>query len=119
MCNLPDLTYGLYDRFKCGMHEQQERIDSLKYCNGTVVLTPVSLSFLQPNMSFYLSKRLLFRPNYITLLVTVNQMSRLGDAPHGSCVYRGKSRVYDVIRESFKRQLERCGLNPSHRTFIF
>ena len=54
----------------------------LTVCN--IVMAP---NYLQPNKSFYLSKRLLFRPNYITLLVTVNQMSRLGEAPHGGRGY--------------------------------
>jgi len=43
------------------MHAKQERFDSVNYFNDMVFLTPVYLSFLQPNKSFYLSKRRLFR----------------------------------------------------------
>jgi len=39
------------------MHAKQERVDSLNYSNDTVSLTHVYLSVLQPNKSFYLSKR--------------------------------------------------------------
>jgi len=39
----------------------------LNYFNDTVVLTPMYLSFLQPDKSFYLSKRLLFDAMLFTI----------------------------------------------------
>jgi len=72
MCNLPNSTYGMYER----MHAKQERVDSLNYFNDTVFLTLINRSG-----AYCLS----------SLLVTANQISRLGEAPHGSCVYRRKS----------------------------
>jgi len=73
------------------MHVKQKRIDSLRYVNDTVFLTHVYLSFLQPNKSFYLSKRRLFC--LPSLLVTANQTSSLGEL--GSRVYRRNIRVYE------------------------
>ena len=45
MRNLPDSTYGMYERFKWEMHAKQECVDSSNYFNDTVFLTPVYLSF--------------------------------------------------------------------------
>jgi len=62
------------------------------------VLTHVYLSVLQPNTSFYLSKRRLFRRHivyHLYKLCTANQISRTGEAPHGARVYGRKGRVYE------------------------
>ena len=36
------------------------------------------------------------------ILAKANQMSRFGEVPHGSCVYRRKSRVYEQYNYSMK-----------------
>jgi len=54
MYNLPNSTYGMYERFKRGMHAKQERVDNLNYFNDKVFLTPVYLPFFATkNKSFY------------------------------------------------------------------
>ena len=65
MPNIPDSTYGICELSKPGMHANQEVDNSLNYSNDTVFLTPIYLSFLQPNKQFYLSKRCLFRRHIV------------------------------------------------------
>ena len=65
MRNLPGSTYDVHERFKLGMHAKQERDERLNYSNDTVFLTHVYLFVLQPNKSFYLSKRCLFRRHIV------------------------------------------------------
>ena len=73
------------------MHAQQERVDSLNYFNDTVFLTPVSLATKE--VVLLIEAAPVSMPYYLSSLATVNQMRRLGEDPHGSRVYRRKSRV--------------------------
>mgnify|MGYP000273004010 CR=1 FL=1 len=69
MHNLPDSTYGMYERFKCGMRDKQERVC---FATKQVVLfteaVPVSTPYCLPS-----------------LLATANQISQFGEVPHGCC----------------------------------
>jgi len=47
------------------MYAKQERVESSNYYNDTVFLTYVYVSVLQPNKSFYLLKRRLFRRHIV------------------------------------------------------
>ena len=100
MCKLPNSTYGMYEWFKWGMHAKQEHIDSLNYFNETAFLTHVYLSFFATKkVVLFIEAAPVSTPCCLpSLLATANQISRLGEAPHGSRVYRGeapqRSRVY-------------------------
>ena len=85
----------MYERFKRGMNAKQERVDSLNY-GDTVFLSPMYLSFLQPNkVVLFTEAAPVSTPCCLpSLLVTANQISQLGEAPYGSRVYRRKKRVY-------------------------
>jgi len=65
MCNLPDLIYMVCMSNLSEGYMQNKNV--LNYFNDTVVLTPMYLSFLQPDKSFYLSKRLLFDAMLFTI----------------------------------------------------
>ena len=50
-------TFGVYGRFKSEVHTNKESVDNLNFFNDTVFITVMFGSILQPNMTFYLSKR--------------------------------------------------------------
>ena len=92
MRNLPDSTHGKYERFKWGMHANQERDDSLNYFNDTMFLTPVYLSFLQPNKSFYLSRDFCFDAILFTISTSYSQLneSNRWGSKRESCILKKK-----------------------------
>jgi len=55
------------------MHAKQERVGSLNYFNGTLLLTPVYLFFCHQNKSFYLSKQRLFRRHFFNHISSYSQ----------------------------------------------
>ena len=50
-------TFGVYGQFRSGKPIKQEPVDSLNLFNARVLITVMFVSVLQPNTTFYLSKR--------------------------------------------------------------
>ena len=75
---------------------KQERVNSLNFFNDTMFLTPMYLFFASKQVVLFIEAVPVPTPYCLpSLLATANQMSRFGEAPHGSGVYRRKCRVYE------------------------
>ena len=84
MHNLPGSTYDVHERYKLGMHAKQEHVDSLKYSNDTCEF----VCFATKQVVLFIEAAPVSTPHCLpSLLATANQISRLGEATHGSRVY--------------------------------
>ena len=87
------------------MHAKQECVDSLKYFNDTVFLTPdcVFAFFATKQIVLLIEAAPASTPYCLSsLLATVNQIRRLGEAPHGSRVCEQYTRQDHSMENSVK-----------------
>ena len=96
MRSLPGSTCDVYERYKLGMHTKQELVESLNYSNDTVFLTQCICLFSTKQVVLFIEAAPVSTPYCLpSLLATSNQISRTGEASHGSHVYGRESRVYE------------------------
>ena len=50
-------AFGIYSRLRSGMQNKKGPVDKFNFFNDTMLITVIFVSVLQPNTTFYLSKR--------------------------------------------------------------